>query len=299
MKLNDLDLNKLAVFMVVGRLGGISKAAAHLHLTPSAVSQSIKNLEDMLEARLFDRVGKSFHLSPQGQKLYEGLELYQTGLSETLSRVRGSRHTIKGVIRLGVFYGYSNQDLAAFLAWIHRHYPQMQIDIMFAAPSELDRLVHDKRLDFTINLFRSERSLGLLETEILTDELWLVSAQKPPRRSLEINELRKAPFIDYYRKGQLIAAWTQHHFGRKFRDLKIVMHAAHSELVVQLILQGVGIGIVASSIARPHVEAGRLFVIRGRQAQLKSSIWIKERSDSEQEPARKFFRDQLLSYFRE
>ncbi|WP_141733191.1 LysR family transcriptional regulator [Oligoflexus tunisiensis] len=299
MKLNDMDLNKLAVFMVVARLGGISKAAAQLRLTPSAVSQSIKNLEDSLEARLFDRVGKSFHLSPQGQKLYEGLEHYQTGLSEALSRVRGSRHAIKGVIRLGVFYGYSNTDLAAFLAWMHRENPQIQIDITFAAPSELDRLVHEKRLDFAINLFRSERSLGLEQTEILAEELWLVSAQKPPRRSLETSELRKAPFIDYYRKSQLIAAWTQHHFGKRIRDFNVVMHAAHSELVVQLILKGVGIGIVASSIARPHVEAGRLFVIRGRQAQLKSSIWIKEQTGSDKDPARLFFRDHLLRYFHE
>lgn len=298
MKLNDLDLNKLAVFSVVARLGGITKAAQHLNLTPSAVSQSIRNLEDALEARLFDRTGRSFELSAQGHKLFQGVESYQNGLLDTLRRVRGSRQMVRGLIRLGVFYGFSNARLAQFLASLFREHPEIQVDILFASPSELDRLLHEGRLDFSINLFRAERSWQIEETQLMSEELWLVSAQKPPRRSLDTKELRKAPFIDYYRKGQLIASWTRHHFGQKFRDLNIVMHAAHSELVMQLILQGVGIGVVASSIAAPYVDANRLFVIRGRQKQLKSPVWLKSR-DGVHDQAHIIFRKSLIAHFKD
>jgi DNA-binding transcriptional LysR family regulator len=113
---------------------------------------------------------------------------------------------------------------------------------------------------------------------------------------LDASELRKAPFIDDYRKSQLIASWTRHHFGRKFRELNIVMHAAHSELVVQLILQGVGIGIVASSIAAPYVDVGRLFVIRGREKQLKSTIWLKRREAAKHDRAQALFQKRLITH---
>ena len=75
------------------------------------------------------------------------------------------------------------------------------------------------------------------------------------------------------------------------------MHAAHSELVVQLILQGVGIGIVASSIARPYVDSGRLFVIRGHQKQLKSPIWLKQRAGVRTDLAQDLFRLRLFNHF--
>lgn len=299
MKLNDLDLNKLAVFTVVARLGGVTKAANHLNLTPSAVSQSIKGLEEALDARLFDRMGKVFQLSPQGQTLFQGLERYQAGLLEALNRVRGSRQSVRGLIRLGVFYGFSNPRLAQFLSGLFQEHPEIQIDVLFASPSDLDRLLYEGRLDFCINLFRADRSWQIEETELMSEELWLVSAQKPPRRSLDTSELRKAPFIDYYRKGQLIASWTRHHFGKKFRDLNIVMHAAHSELVMQLILQGVGIGVVASSIAAPYVDAGRLFVIRGRQKQLQSPVWLKNRHEAQYDQAQTIFRKRLITHFKD
>lgn len=297
MKLSDIDLNKLSLFLDVARAGGVTKAASLVNLTPSAVSQSVKALEEALDTSLFDRVGKSLILTADGKALVNGLNRYQEGLRETLDSLRSQRESVKGRIRLGIFYGFSNVLAAEFLAKLRRENPDVVIDVLFAAPSELDRLTQYRRLDFAINLFKSSDDLGLEETFLLADELWLVSAQKPPGRSLGLSELRKAPFIDYYRSSRLIAAWIKHHFAKGVRDVPVVMHASHSELVVQLILQGVGIGIVASSIAKPFVTSGQLFVIRGTKQQLESPIWLKERRDAERSRVRSYFRERLVEHF--
>jgi DNA-binding transcriptional LysR family regulator len=70
-KLTDLDLNKLSVFLVVADSGGVGKAAKRLGRTSSAVSQSISGLETALGAPLFDRVGKRLVLTRGGQTLRE------------------------------------------------------------------------------------------------------------------------------------------------------------------------------------------------------------------------------------
>src|SRR4051794_22804585 len=98
MKLNDLDLNKLAVFMEVVRAGGITKAAAQLRLTPSAVSQSVKALETALDVELFDRVGKRLPPSAAGSVLYQSLGRYQDGLLETLRGLGAGREVVRGRI---------------------------------------------------------------------------------------------------------------------------------------------------------------------------------------------------------
>ncbi len=299
MKLNDLDLNKLVVFMAVAQAGGITKAAGPLGLTPSAVSQSVRALETWLGVNLFDRVGKRFVLSPQGVVLEQHLERYQQGLLEGLRKVQSPSTPVQGQLQLGVFYGFSNALLAQFLATLRRDYPAIAVNVVFGAPSELDRLLSYGRLDLTINLFAAAADLALRETLLGADELWLVSAQKPPRRALDFKEFRKAPFIDYYRKSRLMSAWAAHHFGRRVRDLPVVMYASHSELVVQLILGGVGIGIVASSIARPYVQASKLFVIRGKSKQLVSPIYLKERRTRAVAVAQAIFKERALNYFGE
>lgn len=214
-----------------------------------------------------------------------------------MRRARAAKKTIKGQIRLGVFYGFSNSLLAQFLASLHRDHPALEVDILFGTPSELDRLLNYKRLDFSINLFKSSEEHGLIDTALIADELWLVSSQKPPRRALDFNELRKAPFVDYYRKSSSISSWVAHHFGKRVREIPIVMYASHSELVVQLILHGVGIGVVASSIAKAYVEAGELFVIRGHSRQLVSQIWLKVRQGTKLDEIKIIFQKHILEYF--
>lgn len=299
MKLNDIDLNKLAVFVEVARAGGITPAASRLRLTPSAVSQSIKALERSLSVELFERDGKRFVPSLAGAELFGVVERYQSGLAEGIRRLHRDDVALQGRIRLGAFYGFSNQRLAALLAELHRLHPRVEVDVLFGSPSELDRLVSVGRLDFAINLFKSSRDLRLYEAKLTQDELWLVSSQPPPRRALGFEELRGAPFVDYYRRGPLVPAWISHHFGKRVRDVPVVMYASHSELVVELIMKGVGIGVVASSVAKPHVDAGSLFVIRGRRRQLVSPIWLKSRRGSDLDETRREFADRALSHFKQ
>ncbi len=297
MKLNDVDLNKLNHFMEVVRAGGVSKAAAKLNLTPSAISQSLRALESAFDTLLFDRVGKQLVLTSEGKTLAQSLGKYQEGLEETFNLLKGGLEKVRGRVRLGIFYGFSQALAARFLAELKREHPALEVDVIFAAPSELDRLLQYKKIDFAINLFKTSGKLPLKETALTFDELWLVSSQPPPTRSLSFTELKQAPFIDYYRKSHLIASWISHHFGKKVRDIPITMYAAHSEMVVQLILQGVGIGIVASSIAKPYVTDRKLFVIRGKKKQLESQIWLKELHGVPVSAPRSIVKTKLLQTF--
>lgn len=66
-----LDSRKLLAFTTLARTGSFTLAAHELHLTQSAVSHAIKSLEDELELRLFDRLGRSVKLTPAGVQLLD------------------------------------------------------------------------------------------------------------------------------------------------------------------------------------------------------------------------------------
>jgi DNA-binding transcriptional LysR family regulator len=66
-----LDSRKLLAFTTLARIGSFTLAARELNLTQSAVSHAIKSLEDELECRLFDRLGRRVTLTAQGQHLLD------------------------------------------------------------------------------------------------------------------------------------------------------------------------------------------------------------------------------------
>jgi DNA-binding transcriptional LysR family regulator len=66
-----LDSRKLLAFTTLARVGSFTLAARDLHLTQSAVSHAIKSLEQELDCRLFDRLGRSVNLTPAGRQLLD------------------------------------------------------------------------------------------------------------------------------------------------------------------------------------------------------------------------------------
>jgi DNA-binding transcriptional LysR family regulator len=66
-----LDSRKLLAFVTLARIGSFTASARELHLTQSAVSHAIKSLEEDLDVRLFDRLGRSVKLTPPGEHLLE------------------------------------------------------------------------------------------------------------------------------------------------------------------------------------------------------------------------------------
>jgi len=59
-------MNALRAFEAAARRGGFARAAAELNVTPAAVSQQIRNLEEFLGVKLFHRDGRSMELTEAG-----------------------------------------------------------------------------------------------------------------------------------------------------------------------------------------------------------------------------------------
>ena len=72
MKFNT-SWDKFKFFYQVAQAGSFSEAANILHITQSALSRSVKSLEDQLDVRLFDRLPRGVALTPKGAFLYDSV----------------------------------------------------------------------------------------------------------------------------------------------------------------------------------------------------------------------------------
>jgi len=87
----SLPLRAIAVFHVVARCGSLSKAAAELCVTPSAVSQQIQALEVYLGTTLLTKAGRGIVLTEAGERYMEMIGDQVDQISEATQRIRGFR----------------------------------------------------------------------------------------------------------------------------------------------------------------------------------------------------------------
>jgi len=87
----SLPLRAIAVFDVVARCRSLSKAAAELYVTPSAVSQQIHALEMHLGTTLLTKAGRGVALTEAGERYFEMISDDVQRISEATQRIRGFR----------------------------------------------------------------------------------------------------------------------------------------------------------------------------------------------------------------
>lgn len=96
------DYAELRAFAAVVRYGSFTRAAAHLGLSPSALSQTIRALEDRLGQRLLNRTTRSVAPSPAGQALAERLLPVLDDLDQVVDTALFAAGEVSGPLRLNV-----------------------------------------------------------------------------------------------------------------------------------------------------------------------------------------------------
>src|SRR5438067_4935373 len=94
----NVKLDQLQAFVTVARLGSFTRAAKALHLSQPAVSTQIRNLEDVLGARLFDRNTRSVALAPFGKELAPALERILHDIDALATGARERATTPHGIV---------------------------------------------------------------------------------------------------------------------------------------------------------------------------------------------------------
>src|SRR5882724_975648 len=197
MLLKDLDLNKLHVFAAVAEHGGVSRAAAELGRTPSAVSQSVTALEDVLGVKLFDRIGKRLVLTRGGQLLHADVRGHNAALQRTIDTLRQDAGDVRGGVRVGVYLGFPRLRLATFLTRFRADHPHVELRIVYAPQEDLSARLLRGRLDFAFALRpRTTTPAALSSTHLSEEPLPSVAPRRFSRRGFTAAALPRPRVVD-------------------------------------------------------------------------------------------------------
>ena len=154
-----VKLELYRVFKEVAETGNISLAAKNLYISQSAVSQSIKQLETALQARLFARSPRGVSLTWEGQMLYQyvrnALGLLATG-EDKLSQ---AQQLLLGTLTIGASDTVTSFFLTPYLETFHHQHPGIRLKIVSGRSAKVLSMLKSGAVDIAFASSPSDSSL--------------------------------------------------------------------------------------------------------------------------------------------
>ena len=150
-----MNLKQLEHLLAVAETGSFSRAAEQLHLTQPALSRSIRMLEEELDARLIDRMGRRNELTPMGETVAvraKQLVFEAEELSRSVALMKGGS---SGAIRVGLGSGPGAMLMTPLMTHVAQNHPDVRLTITRGAIELQLRQLRERLLDALVIDMRS------------------------------------------------------------------------------------------------------------------------------------------------
>ena len=142
-----VKLELYRVFKEVAETGNISLAAKNLYISQSAVSQSVKQLETALQARLFARSPRGVSLTWEGQMLYQYVRSALGLLATGEDKLSQAQQLLLGTLTIGASDTVTSFFLTQYLDAFHRLHPGIRLKIVSGRSAKVLSMLRSGAVD--------------------------------------------------------------------------------------------------------------------------------------------------------
>ena len=261
-----MEDHRLKSYCLVVETKSFSRAAQAKHMTQSAMSRLVKNLEDELGVRLLHREGKVARPTPAGKIFYEHAKRLLEGylrLDRDLSVVA---RTARDSLRLGSSRTAAFHLLPQALYDFAKRHPEFRIDLTVLKTENVLRDLRESRIDIGI-----VEGIGIddnVYAEAITeDELVAIAPENHPlatKKTITAHDLIAQSFIlpeHDSGTGELVDEFFRER-GIDARRINARMTTGNPEFAVQMVQAGLGVAFVSKWSAFTAVKEGTVIVLR-------------------------------------
>lgn len=166
-----MELRQLEYFMAVADEMSFTRAAARVHVVQSALSTSIKKLEDELAVQLFDRSRQRIRLTPAGEHLREHARQLLKAARLAKDSLTDYRGHLTGTVEFGSLVTFGTLDVAKVLGDFHAAHPYVRIRLQLSqvGSSAYMTSIADGSLDLAL-VSAPHRIPAGIDTQVLVEE---------------------------------------------------------------------------------------------------------------------------------
>ncbi|TXS91250.1 LysR family transcriptional regulator [Parahaliea maris] len=286
-----MPLNTLRAFEAVGRHGFVRAAAEELHLSHTALSRQIRNLEQRLQVSLFERAGNRLHLTAAGQRfltaVQSALAILQQGVDDL------DHESLEGELALGATATMSINWLPELLSRFSARYPEATLRLHTLEPYTREV---PAELDLALCLGEPEakgrRVLNLYQEHY--QPMCAPALLRPDAPVQEPADLLHYPLV--HERYQHWERWLAHH---GLQDAKATrnLHCDYGFQSIEAARRGLGVVLADQLEVAADLRRGSLVRLLDESMPLDASIYLIVARDSNVRA--RLFQEELYRYLEE
>ncbi|MNF26125.1 HTH-type transcriptional regulator GltC [compost metagenome] len=279
------DLQSLRIFLLAAESGSLTRAAEHAHLTLSAVSKRIAELERIADCALFVRLPRGLELTSAGHGLIEHARGILDGVNRMAADISDFAVGVRGHVRVwantSAVVQFLPRDLARFLA----EHPQVRIGMEEKLSEQIIEAVESGKAD--IGVFADNVPAPTLEKRPYRQDRLILLV--PPGHPLA--DVERVAFIDTL-EFDYVGLASGSSLLRRLTDaavsaekiLRLRIQVSSFDGICRMIEAGLGIGILPEIAVRAELLGAGLRAVQLTDPWASRTLWVGVNSEQALQP---------------
>lgn len=260
--INDIDFNLYKTFFTIAKTGSISGAAKSLCVSQPAVSRNLKQLEENLNCKLFNRTAKGAELTAEAVKLLYYVETAYNTMITGYRMLNDSTDLLIGDIRIGFPTHIGTFLVSRFIKKFSELYPGIKFHIVNKSTTEMVNMLEKRMLDIIVDNYPiSSVREDVQIFELIEVENCLVGNYKYKNiangKKLKVDDLHKYPLLL-----PTTGLSTRKDLEKNLNcELEPMIEVPTTEVMLDLVKKGLGIGYFAKLSVKNDLNNNVLYQI--------------------------------------
>lgn len=194
-----MELRQLRYFVRIVELGSMSRAALHLDMVQSALSQQISRLESELSTRLLQRTPRGVIPTEAGQAFFHEAQLTLRHAEQAIHAAQQAR--LSGAVSMGLSPTIASVLGMPLMRAMRERYPDVRLHMVSTLSGHLTSLLNARQLDLAI-LFDTHTARRWSVMPLLEEQLFLIQSRQQPvapriehAQPISLAQLQQVPLI--------------------------------------------------------------------------------------------------------
>ena len=267
-----MDLRSLTTFIQVAELGSFTKAGDKLGYSQPTVSFQIRQLENELGIKLFDRIGHTVSLTDEGHAALSYAQLICRTADEMSSGAKREK-ALRGIIRIAMADSLCPPLIVGRFAHFRMTHPSISLKIMTGGTDELFHMLDHNEADIVCTLDNHIYDTSyVISGEEKMGAHFICSAHSPlaARESLDVTDLLSEPFM-LTEKGMSYRRLLDEKLAERSLEISPMLELGSADLICRLVGEGAGLSFLPDYVTEKAARDGA--IVRLPVRDLDISLW--------------------------
>lgn len=255
-----MEIRHFKTFIRVVEKQSFSKAAESLGYTQAAVTIQIKQMEDELNMKLFDRINNQIYLTDNGEAYIH----YANAVIRTFDEAVNfkSEMSYHSTIRVGTVGSLATAQFPEIIKQFHQIHPHVEIKLVVSKTPNLIDMLNRNEIDLVYTLDHMVYGQELTRVLEKKEKIVFVSNDESltPHNNYSLKELSRIPFL-LTEKGEAYRFDLERYLAEQHLILTSVLEVGNIDVIINVLLKGMGIALLPYFSVNNLIEEGKLFEV--------------------------------------